>query len=95
MVSPISRYRDSGNLFAIYPLFPYLSQMWGGIVFLAFYAISNISRKKNILGIHLCQKLFKNHSFSFNVFFVFFFMLDLDSISNILNFLFFFENGAI
>ena len=51
--------RDSGNLYPIYPLFPYsdvLSQTWrwfgggGGDVFLAFYAISNISRKK-ILGI--------------------------------------------
>ena len=49
--------RDSGNIYPIYPLFSYsdlLSQMWGGgghNVFLAFYAISNISREKIILGI--------------------------------------------
>ena len=49
----------------------YLSQMWGWLgggggcnVFLTFYAISNISRNKN-LGI-------QNNYFSFNVFFVFF-----------------------
>ena len=48
--------RDGGNLYPIYPLFPcsdFLSQMLGWFlggggcnVFLAFYAISNISRKK-------------------------------------------------
>ena len=45
---------DSWNLYPLYPLFPcsdFVSQMWGGLgggcnVFLAFYAISNISRKK-------------------------------------------------
>ena len=62
--------RDSCNLYTLYPLFPcsdFVSQMWGGggcNVFLTFYAISNISRKKN-LGI-------QNNYFSFNVFFVFF-----------------------
>ena len=45
--------RDSWNLYPLYPLFPcsdFVSQMWGGgercNVFLTFYAISNISRKK-------------------------------------------------
>ena len=48
--------RDSWNLYTLYPLFPcsdFVSQMWGwfgrGVgcnVFLIFYAISNISRKK-------------------------------------------------
>ena len=47
--------RDSWNLYPLYPLFPcsdFVSQMWGwfgggvGKVFLTFYAISNISRKK-------------------------------------------------
>ena len=44
---------DSENLYPIYPLFPcsdFLSQMWGGgecNVFLTFYAIFNISRKRN------------------------------------------------
>ena len=45
---------------------------WGGggcNVFLTFYAISNISRKKN-LGI-------QTNYFSFNVFFVFFCMLEI------------------
>ena len=45
---------DSWNLYPLYPLFPcsdFVSQMWGGWgggcnVFLTFYAISNISRKK-------------------------------------------------
>ena len=42
---------DSWNLYPLYPLFPcsdFVSQMWGGgcNVFLTFYAISNISRKK-------------------------------------------------
>ena len=48
---------DSWNLYPLYPLFPcsdFVSQMWGGLegggggcnVFLTFYAISNISRKK-------------------------------------------------
>ena len=41
----------------------------GGNVFLTFYAISNIYRKKN-LGI-------QNNYFSFNVFFVFFCMLEI------------------
>ena len=48
---------DSWNLYPLYPLFPcsdFVSQMWGGLggggcnVFLTFYAISNISRKKNL-----------------------------------------------
>ena len=62
--------RDSWNLYPLYPLFPcsdFVSQMWGprgGNVFLTFYAISNISRKKK-LGI-------QNNYFSFNVFFVVF-----------------------
>ena len=65
--------RDSWNLYTLYPLFPcsdFVSQMWGVVwgggrnVFLTFYAISNIYRKKN-LGI-------QNNYFSFNVFFVFF-----------------------
>ena len=66
--------RDSWNLYPLYPLFPcsdFVSQMWGGFgggggcnVFLTFYAISNIYRKKH-LGI-------QNNYFSFNVFFVFF-----------------------
>ena len=65
--------RDSWNLYTLYPLFPcsdFVSQMWGWFggggcnVFLTFYAISNISRTKN-LGI-------QNNFFSFNVFFVFF-----------------------
>ena len=63
---------DSWNLYPLYPLFPcsdFVSQMWGGgggcNVFLTFYAISNISRKK-YLGI-------QTNYFSFNVFFVFFF----------------------
>ena len=42
--------RDSWNLYPLYPLFPcsdFVSQMCGGCnVFLTFYAISNISRKK-------------------------------------------------
>ena len=47
--------RDSWNLYTLYPLFPcsdFVSQMWGWFggggcnVFLTFYAISNISRKK-------------------------------------------------
>ena len=44
--------RDSWDLCTLYPLFPcsdFVSQMWGGggcNVFLTFYAISNISRKK-------------------------------------------------
>ena len=47
--------RDSWNLYPLYPLFPrsdFVSQMWGWFggggcnVFLTFYAISNISRKK-------------------------------------------------
>ena len=63
--------RDSWNLYPLYPLFPcsdFVSQSGGGgcTVFLTFYAISNISRKKN-LGI-------QNNYFSFNVFFVFFFV---------------------
>ena len=42
---------DSWNLYPLYPPFPcsdFVSQMWGGgcNVFLTFYAISNISRKK-------------------------------------------------
>ena len=46
---------DSWNLYSLYPLFPcsdFVSQMWGWFggggcnVFLTFYAISNISRKK-------------------------------------------------
>ena len=71
--------RDSWNLYPLYPLFPcsdFVSQMWGWFgggggcnVFLTFYAISNISRKQN-LGI-------QNNYFSFNVFFVFFCMLEL------------------
>ena len=72
--------RDSGNLYPIYPLFSYsdlLSQMWGGgrNVFLAFYAISNISRKK-ISWNKKILIIFLEFFFSFNVFFVFF-MLDL------------------
>ena len=64
--------RDIWNLYPLYPLFPcsdFVSQMWGGgcNVFLTFYAISNISRKKN-LGI-------QTNYFSFNVFFVFFFCM--------------------
>ena len=67
--------RDSWNLYPLYPLFPcsdFVSQMWGWFggggsnVFLTFYAISNISRNKN-LGI-------QNNYFSFNAFFVFFFL---------------------
>ena len=66
--------RDSWNLYPLYPLFPcsdFVSQIWGwfgggGDVFLTFYAISNISRTQN-LGI-------QNNYFSFNVFFVFFFV---------------------
>ena len=48
--------RDSWHLYPFYPLFPcsdFVSQMWGWFgggggcnVFLTFYAISNISRKK-------------------------------------------------
>ena len=48
--------KDSGNLYPIYPLFPcsdFLSQMWGGGIFFAFYAISKISRRKKVLGIHI------------------------------------------
>ena len=54
----------------LFPSYDFVSQIWGGgggcnvFVFLTFYAISNISRKKN-LGI-------QNNYFSFNVFFVFF-----------------------
>ena len=69
--------RDSWNLYPLYPLFPcsdLVSQMWGDLggggggcdVFLTFYAISNISRTTN-LGI-------QNNYFSFNVFFVFYFV---------------------
>ena len=67
--------RDSWNIYPLYPLFPcsdFVSQMWGWLgrwgcnVFLTFYAISNISRTQN-LGI-------QNNYFSFNVFFVFFFV---------------------
>ena len=68
---------DRWNLYPLYPLFlcsDFVSQIWGGLgggggcnVFLTFYAISNISRKKN-LGI-------QTNYFSFNVFFVFFCML--------------------
>ena len=41
---------DSENLYPIYPLFPYdfLYRKCGGGVFLAFYAISNISKKEAI-----------------------------------------------
>ena len=63
--------RDSVNLFPIYPLFPrsdFVSKMWGsqwfGVggevgcnVFLTFYAIYNISRKK-ILGIQFFFHVF-------------------------------------
>ena len=56
--------RDSWHLYPLYPLFPCSdwSQMWGGgggNVFLTFYAIFNIFRKK-YLGI-------QNNYFSFNV----------------------------
>ena len=54
--------RDSCNLYPLYPLFPCSD-------FVTVYAISNISRKKN-LGI-------QNNYFSFNVFFVFFCMLEI------------------
>ena len=45
----------------LFPSYDFVSQIWGGgcNVFLTFYAISNISRKKN-LGI-------QNNYFSFNV----------------------------
>ena len=60
--------RDSCNLYPLYLLFLLwfcILNVGGGCnVFLTFYAISNISRKKN-LGI-------QNNYFSFNVFFVFF-----------------------
>ena len=64
--------RDSWNLYPLYPLFPcsdFISIGGGGVMFLTFYAISNISRKK-YLGI-------QNNYFSFNVFFVFFCMLEI------------------
>ena len=62
--------RYSWNLYPLYPLFPcsdFVSQTWGGgcNVFLTFYAISNISRKKNLE--------IQTNYFSFNVFFVCFF----------------------
>ena len=66
--------RDSWDLYPLssIPLFWFcvsnVGVVWGGggcNVFLTFYAISNISRKKN-LGI-------QNNDFSFNVFFLFFF----------------------
>ena len=41
--------RDTCNLYPLYPLFPcsdFVSQMGGCNVFLTFYAISNISRRK-------------------------------------------------
>ena len=57
----------------LFPSYDFVSQIWGGgggcNVFLTFYAISNISRKKN-LGI-------QNNYFSFNVLFVFFCMLEI------------------
>ena len=44
----------------LFPSYDFVSQIWGGCnVFLTFYAISNISRKKN-MGI-------QNNYFSFNV----------------------------
>ena len=70
--------RDSWNLYPLYPLFPcsdFVSQMWGWFgggrcnVFLTFYAISNISRKKN-LGI-------QTNYFSLNVFVFFFCILEI------------------
>ena len=78
--------RDSWNLYPLYPLFPcseFVSQMWGWLggggcnVFLIFYAIYNIYRKHFLGGI---QKIFlfeKNNCFAFNVFFMFFFMLEI------------------
>ena len=41
--------RDNWNLYPLFPCSDFVSQMWGGggcNVFLTFYAISNISRKK-------------------------------------------------
>ena len=73
--------RDSWNLYPLYPLFPcsdFVSQMWGWFggggcnVFLTFYAIYNISRRKIFFGNTKCFFFEKNNYFSFNVFFVFF-----------------------
>ena len=67
VVSPNSRegQLQSISIISSIPCSDFVSQMWGGCnVFLTFYAISNISRKKN-LGI-------ENNYFSFNVFFMFF-----------------------
>ena len=78
--------RDSWNLYPLYPLFPLLvlilylkcgGDLGGGggcNVFLIFYAIYNISRRKNKLGIQIYINFFeKNNYFSFNVFFMFFY----------------------
>ena len=64
VVSPNSRYREFYHEIGNIEKFP--GGGGGCNVFLTFYAISNISRKKN-LGI-------QNNYFSFNVFFVFFFV---------------------
>ena len=67
---------ESWNLYPLYPLFScsdFVSQMWGGLgggggvmFFSHFYAISKISRNK------IWE--YKTNYFSFNVFFVFFFV---------------------
>ena len=75
VVSPNSREGQLESIsITVYPLFPcsdFVSQMWGWLgggggcnVFLTFYAISNISRNKNLV--------IQNNYFSFNVFFMFF-----------------------
>ena len=69
-----------GNLYPIYPLFPcsdFLSQMGGGGgVFLAFYAISNISRKHNS-GNKFFFFFFRKTILFHLIFSLCFFMLDL------------------
>ena len=72
--------RDSWNLYPLYPLFPcsdFVSQMWGWFgggggcnVFLIFYAIYNISKKKEFGNTNFVA-VEKNNYFSFNVFFMF------------------------
>ena len=62
---------DSWNLYPLYPLFPcsdFVSQMWGGggVMFFSHFMLFPTFLEKN-LGIQT------NH-FSFNVFFVFFFV---------------------
>ena len=75
--------RDSWNLYPIFPCSDFVSQMWewlggGGVMFLSyFYAIYiyDISRT-NILGQFFFEK---NNYFLFNVFFMFFYVGNIEN----------------